>query len=162
MHFFGITVVIICKFFEVVKSNTIILMTDCNNHLHTFSKKTFVFWISSFLAKTKGGSHLVPKKVKFWANTNFWPMGWPKGSKIVWVTISAILYSHLEGISISIKNKKVMLIESYVMPKNQKSWLPPPPLVLNVQTRRLCPEMKRKSDKYICFNFIKTESTTFK
>jgi hypothetical protein len=49
------------------------------------------------------------------------------------------LYPHLEGISISIKNKKVMVIESYVMPKNQKSFLPP--LALNVQTRRLCPDM---------------------
>ena len=39
MHFFGITAVVICKFLEVVKSNPIILMPDCNNHLHTLSKK---------------------------------------------------------------------------------------------------------------------------
>ncbi len=92
--------------------------------------------------KKKGGGHVTkcPKKAKFWANRNFWPMGWPEGPKIGRVTILAILYPHLEGISISIKNKKVMLIESYVMPKNQKSWLPPP-LVLNVRFRRLCPEI---------------------
>ena len=128
MHFYSITVVIICKFFEVVKSNIIILMADCNNYLHTLSKKKKFFWIWSFLAKIKGGGQVTkcPKKAKFWANRNFWPMGWPEGPKIGRVTISAILYPHLEGILISIKNKKVMLIESYVMPKNQKSWLPPP------------------------------------
>ena len=35
-----------------------------------------------------------------------------------------------------------MLIESYVMPKNQKSWLPPP-LVVNVQIRQGSPEMHK-------------------
>ena len=76
--------------------------------------------------ENKGGQVTkCPKKAKFWANRNFWPMGWPEGQKIGRVTISAILYPHLEGILIPIKNKKVMLIESYVMPKNQKSWLPP-------------------------------------
>ena len=89
--------------------------------------------------ENKGGADdLVLKKAKFWANRNFWPMGWPEGPKIGRVTTLAILYPHLEGILISIKNKKDVLIESYVMPKNQKSWLPP---VLNVQTRRLCHEM---------------------
>ena len=127
MHFFGITVVIICKFFEVVKSNTIILMVDCNNYLHTSSKKK-LFLNFIIFCENKGGGQVTkcPKKAKFWANRNFWPMGWPEGPKIGRVTISAILYPDLQGIVISIKNKKVMLIESYVMPKNQKSWLPPP------------------------------------
>ena len=53
-------------------------------------------------------------------------MGWPEGPKIVRVPISAMLHTPLQGISISMKNKKVMPVESYVMPKNQKSWLPPP------------------------------------
>ena len=72
MHFYSITVVIICKFFEVVKSNIIILMADCNNYLHTLSKKKIVFWISSFLAKTKGGAgHQVPKKRKILGQQKF-------------------------------------------------------------------------------------------
>ena len=66
MHFFGITVVIICKFLEVVKSNTIILMPDSNNHLFTLSKKKKKFWISSFLAKIKGGkSHNAKNEQNF-------------------------------------------------------------------------------------------------
>jgi hypothetical protein len=68
------------------------------------------------------------------SNKNFWPMGWPEGPKIRRVTIVAISYPQFQEILISIKNKKVMPVESYVMPKNQKSWLPPP-LVLNVQIR---------------------------
>ena len=86
----------------------------------------------------------MPKKSKILGQQKFLADGLAGGSKIGRVTISAILYLHLEGISISIENKKVMLIESYVMPKNQKSWLtwlPPPPLVLNVRFRSLCPEM---------------------
>ena len=61
--------------------------------------------------------------------------------KIGQVPILSILYSQLQGIYIPIKNKKVMLIESYVMPKNQKSWFPP--LVVNVQIRQGSPEMYR-------------------
>ena len=67
MHFFGITVAIICKFFEVVKSN-IILMTDCNNHLHTLSKKN-VFEFHHFWRKQRGASHLVAKKKQFFGLT---------------------------------------------------------------------------------------------
>ena len=131
MHFYGITVVIICKVFEVVKSNIIILMADCNNN-----KKIF-FWISSFLANKKGGQVTkCPKKAKFWTNRNFWP----EGPKIGRVTISAILYPHLEGISISIKNKKSYANWKLCNAENSKSMIAPP-LVLNVQIRRLCPEM---------------------
>ena len=67
-------------------------------------------------------------------------MGWPEGPKIGRVPISAMLHTPLQGISISMKNKKVMPVESYVMPKNQKSWLPPP-LALNVRIFQVCPEM---------------------
>ena len=68
MHFYGITVVIICKCFEVVKSNTIILMIRCDNHLHT--KNKIFFWISSFLAKTKGGGRSPSaKKTHFFGPT---------------------------------------------------------------------------------------------
>ena len=106
MHFYSITEVIICKLFEVVKSNTTILMTDCNNHLHTLSKNIFILSFIIFGENKGGESHLVPKKAKFWANRNFWPMGWPEGPKIGRVTILAILYPHLEGISISITKQK--------------------------------------------------------
>ena len=36
-----------------------------------------------------------------------------------------------------------MLVESYRMPKNenQKSWLSPPALALNVRTLQVCPDM---------------------
>ena len=36
-----------------------------------------------------------------------------------------MLHTPLQGISISMKNKKVMPVESYVMPKNKKRWSPP-------------------------------------
>ena len=55
MHFYSITVVIICKFFEVVKSNIIILMADCNNYLHTLSKKKKVFLNFIIFGENKGG-----------------------------------------------------------------------------------------------------------
>ena len=38
MHFYGITVVIICKRFEFMKSYTITLPINCNTHSHTWSK----------------------------------------------------------------------------------------------------------------------------
>ena len=81
----------------------------------------------------------------FWADRNFWSMGQPEGPQIGRVPISAMLHTPLQGISISMKNKKVMLIESYEMPKNQKSWLPPP-LALNVRIFQVCPEM----DSLLC------------
>ena len=101
MHFFGITVVIICKFLEVVKSNTIILMPDCNNNLHTLSKKKKNFRISSFLAKTKGGAgHLVRKKHTFLGRQKFLADGvagcpkiCPAGKKLlVWPGSSRICF----------------------------------------------------------------------
>ena len=54
MHFYGITVVIICKFFEVVKSNIIILMADYNNYLHTLTKKK-IFLNFIIFGENKGG-----------------------------------------------------------------------------------------------------------
>ena len=101
--------------------------------------------------KRGGRSPSAQKKTKFWANKNFWLMGLPEGQKIGRVTISALLYFHLAGIVISIKNKKVILIESYVIPKNQKSWFPP--LVLNVRFRRFCPEMQSQKLESTFFRF---------
>ena len=63
-------------------------------------------------------------------------MGWPEGPKIGRVPISAMLHTPLPGILISMKNKKVILVENYVMPKNQKSWL-----AFNVRIFQVCPEM---------------------
>ena len=67
MNFYGITVVIICKVFEVVKSNIIILMADCNNYLHTLSKKKKVFLNFIIFGENKGGRQVTkcPKKASF-------------------------------------------------------------------------------------------------
>ena len=65
MHFYSITVVIICKFFEVVKSNIIILMADCNNYLHTLSKKK-LFLTFIIFGENKGRQVTkCPKKQNF-------------------------------------------------------------------------------------------------
>ncbi len=70
MPFFGITVVIISKFCEVMKSETKIVLINYNTHVHTLSKKIFFFWISSFLAKTKGGTRSPSaKKTHFFGPT---------------------------------------------------------------------------------------------
>ena len=69
-------------------------------------------------------------------------MGWPESPKIGRVPILAMLHTPLQGILLSMKNKKVMPVKSYAMPKNQKSWLPPPPLALNVRILQVCPEMR--------------------
>ena len=128
MHFFGITVVIICKFFEVVKSNIIILMADCKNYLHTLSKKKTNFWISSFLAKIKGGrSPSTQKKQKFGPTEISGRCGGRTVQKSAEWQFRPYCTPILKEFSFQSKTKKVMLIESYVMPKNQKSWLPPPP-----------------------------------
>ena len=73
--------VIICNFFEVVKSNIIILMADCNNYLHTLSKKkTFLNFI--IFGENKGGAgHQVPKKSKILGQQKFLADGVAGGSK---------------------------------------------------------------------------------
>ena len=43
MHFYGITVVIISKFCEVMKSETKIVLINYNTHVHILSKKIFFF-----------------------------------------------------------------------------------------------------------------------
>ena len=43
MHFYGITVVIISKFCEVMKSETKIVQINYNTHVHTLSKKILFF-----------------------------------------------------------------------------------------------------------------------
>ena len=101
MHIYGITVVIISKLCEVMKSETKIVLINYNTHVHTLSKKIFFFWISSFLAKTKGGAgHLVPKKRTFLGRQKFladYVAGGPKiwsGEKklLVWPGSSRIFY----------------------------------------------------------------------
>ena len=72
MHFYSITVVIIFKIFEGVKSNIIILMADCNNYLHTLSKTKLFFEFHHFWRKQRGGpGHLVPKKRTFLGRQKF-------------------------------------------------------------------------------------------
>ena len=60
-----------------------------------------------------GGAGDLVLKISNIGDRNFWPVGWPEGPKIGRVIILAILHTHLQGISISIKNKKVMLVESF-------------------------------------------------
>ena len=91
MHFYSITVVIICKIFEVVKSNIIILMADCYNYLHTFSKIFFCLDLIIFGENKGGGRHQVLKKSKIWGQQKFVADGLAEGQKIGRVTISAIL-----------------------------------------------------------------------
>ena len=43
MHFYGITVVIISKLCEVMKSETKIVLINYNTHVHTLSKKIIFF-----------------------------------------------------------------------------------------------------------------------
>jgi hypothetical protein len=43
MHFYGITMVIISKFCEVMKSETKIVLINYNTHAHTLSKTIFFF-----------------------------------------------------------------------------------------------------------------------
>ena len=70
MHFYGITVVIISKFGEVMKSETKIVLINYNTHVHTLGKTILFFWISSFLAKTKGeGRSPSAKKTHFFGPT---------------------------------------------------------------------------------------------
>ena len=65
------------------------------------------------------------EKRTFLGRQNFLANGVAGGSKIDRVPILAMLHTSLQGISLSMKNKKVIQVESYGMPKNQKSWLPP-------------------------------------
>ena len=60
-----------CKCFEDVKSNTIILMTECNNHLHTLSKKKLFFEFHHFWRKQKGGHVTNGKKRTFLGQQKF-------------------------------------------------------------------------------------------
>ena len=133
MHFFGITVVVICKFLEVVKSNTIILIPDCNNHLHTLSKIKKKIWISSFLAKTKGGAgHLVRKKHTFLGQQKFLADGvagdpkiWPGGEKLlVWPGSSRICFLNQKQKSYvtlkSVNSKFLKNMVGYIIPKKHK------------------------------------------
>ena len=57
----GITVVIICKLFDIIKSYITILFVDCNTHLHGLSKKQKIFEC----CENKGGGHQVGKNAIF-------------------------------------------------------------------------------------------------
>ena len=127
MHFFGITVVIICKFVEVVKSNAIILMPDCNNHLHTLSKKKKIVNFISF-GENKGGqgkSHNAKNEQNF-APTEI------SGQKSGWrVQKSAgyIIRPHFtppfKDFKFGSKTKKLWSFKVSTFPKFQKHVCPP-------------------------------------
>ena len=76
MHFYGITVIIICKSFKFMKSYTITLLIDCNTHSHTLSK-TQNFFLNDIIIdenKEEGRSPSAEKKANFGDDRNFWPM----------------------------------------------------------------------------------------
>ena len=83
MHFYGITVVIISKICEVMKSETKIVLINYNTHVHALSKKNIFFQILSLPMKIKVGNvSKCQKKAFFWADRNFWPIIWPGTPKI--------------------------------------------------------------------------------
>jgi len=71
MDFYGITVVIISKFCEVMKSETKIVLINYNTHVHTLGKKIFVFEFCHYPWKQRGAGHLVPKKRTFLGRQKF-------------------------------------------------------------------------------------------
>ena len=155
MHFYSITVVIICKFFEVVKSNIIILMADCNNYLHTLSKKKLFFWISSFLAKIKGGAgHQVPKKSKILGQQKFLADGVAGGSK----NRPSDNFGHIVPPSwrnFNFNQKQKSYANWKLCNAEKSKIMVAPPLVLNVQTRRFCHEMWKKVKIFVFFSNVK-------
>ena len=126
MHIYGITVVIILKFCEDMKSETKIVLINYNTHVHTLSKKIFFFWISSFLAKTKGGAgHLVPKKRTFLGRQIFLadyvaggPKIWPGEKKLlVWPGSSRIFYLNQKQKSyVTLKSVNSKFLKNRVAP----------------------------------------------
>ena len=110
-------------------------------------QKKFFFFTSPLSKKIKeGGRWPSGGKTHFFGQTEIsgrWGVQKSAGP------ISAMLHTPLQGISISIKNKKVLPVKSYVMPKNQKSWLPPPLWhSMSVFSRFVlrCYEWNRKND----------------
>jgi hypothetical protein len=55
MHFYGITVVIISKICEVMKSETKIVLINYNTQVHALSKKKNVFLNFIIILENKGG-----------------------------------------------------------------------------------------------------------
>ena len=120
MHFFGITVVIICKFLEVVKSNTRILMPDCNNHSHTLKKKKVLNFII-FGENKGGGKSLNAKNEQNFAPTEI------SGRKIgrrVQKSAGSIIRPHFippfKDIKFGSKKKKLWSFKVSTFPKFQK------------------------------------------
>ena len=125
MHFFGITVVVICKFLELVKSNTIILIPDCNNHLHTLSKIKKNFEFHHFWRKQRGAGHLVRKKHTFLGQQKFLADGvagdpkiWPGGEKLlVWPGSSRICFLNQKQKSyVTLKSVNSKFLKNMVAP----------------------------------------------
>ncbi len=146
---------IICKFLEVVKSNTIILMHDCNNHLHTLSKKNKVLNFIIFGENKGGGAgHQVPKKSKILGQQKFLADGVAGGSK----NRPSDNFGHIVPPSWRNCNfnQKQKSYSNWKLCNAEKSkiMVAPPPLVLNVQTRRVCPEIVKLRLKNFIFNIL--------
>ena len=69
MPFFGITVVIISKFCEVMKSETKIVLINYNTHVHTLIKKKLFFDFHHFWRKQRGGRSPSAQKMTFFGLT---------------------------------------------------------------------------------------------
>ena len=95
MHFCGITVVIICKMFEIMKSDITILPNDYDIYLHTSSKKQKNFeWYHYPEHVTQ-----FRKKAIFGSDRNFWP----EVLKFSWVKNISLFGCHLQRFLILIK-----------------------------------------------------------
>ena len=78
----GITLVIICKLFEIIKGSIIILSVDCNTHLHTLSKNKKKFECNHYWRKQRGAGHQVGGKCSFGGRQKFLADGVARGFKI--------------------------------------------------------------------------------
>ena len=91
-------------------------------------QKKIVFFRKSIIKKNKGGAgDLVGEKRTFLGKQKFlvrW--GGRRVQKSAGCQFRPCCTLHFKEFQFQWKTKKVMLVESYVMPKNQKSWLPPP------------------------------------
>ena len=101
-------------------------MTDCNNHLHTLSKKK-KFWISSFLAKIKGGKSHNAKNEQNFAPTE---ISGRKSGRRVQKSSGYIIRPHFipyfKDFKFESKTKKLWSFKVSTLPKLQKHVCPPP------------------------------------
>ena len=112
------TVVMICIILEVVKSNTNILPTDCNNNLDTKETKKV---LNIIICENKGGRLPSGGKLAFSDDRDLWPMESREVPKSGRVKKIGWCGRDLQRFFVCITNKKVMLLSKLVT----LIWLPP-------------------------------------